>query len=463
MKHAIPFAIAFALFMETLDSTILGTAIPHIAINLHVNPISLKIALTSYLLSLAIFIPISGWFADRFGTKNIFITALLTFTLGSLFCAMATSLPALVMARVLQGLGGAMMMPVGRLILLKSFPKNELVRVTNFVTMPALIGPAMGPVLGGVIVSYVSWRWIFIVNIPFGVLGALFGYKVLKNHRAEHTPSLDFIGFILFGFALAGFSLAFGMLGEGIAEFGLVMNLVLASLVLLLIYFMRSRYVKFPFIDMTLFKVRTFKLAIMGAFFSRCGIGGMPFLLPLFFQLSLGISALQSGLLLAPYAIGMLTMKFMVRPALQAFGFKRLLVANTVALGLGMMLFSLITHSTRVSLIIALVFISGLLTSLQFSCMNLIAFVDMPSHQLSKATSFASANQQLSMSFGIAMAAISLRMLLGQYSNPFDIKVHVFHVTFLILGVLTALTALVFTLLNVDDGAEVSGCREKMP
>lgn len=461
MKHYIPFAIAFAMFMETLDSTILGTAIPHIALSLQVSPISLKIALTSYLLSLAIFIPISGWFADRFGTKKVFIAALSVFTLGSLFCALANTLVMLVLARILQGLGGAMMMPVGRLILLKSFPRNELVKATNFVTMPALIGPALGPVLGGLIVSWVSWRWIFIVNIPFGLLGILFAYRVLIDHVAEHAHALDFTGFVLFGVALAGLAFSLGVLSEGEAEFGLASNVFLTALILLLIYFIRSRYIKFPFIDMSLFNVSTFRITLLGSFLSRCGIGGMPFLLPLFFQLSLGKSALHSGLLLAPFAIGMLSMKFFVKFGLKAFGFKRILVVNTVLLGVAMAVFSWVSSETPIIIIIALVFLSGLLTSLQFSCMNVLTFADLPHHQLSKGTSLASANQQLSMSFGIAIAALSLKYFLGQHGNPFEIQTHVFHATFLILGFMTGLTAMVFTLLNVNDGSEISGCESK--
>lgn len=457
MKYYIPFAIAFAMFMETLDSTILGTAIPHIALSLHVSPISLKIALTSYLLSLAIFIPISGWFADRFGTKKIFITALLVFTVGSLFCALANTLTMLVLARISQGLGGAMMMPVGRLILLKSFPRNELVRATNFVTIPALLGPALGPVLGGVIVSFVSWRWIFFVNIPFGLLGAWFAYRVLSNHIAEQVHALDFTGFVLFGVALAGFAFSLGILSEGAAEFGLAAKVFVAACGLLFIYFIRARYVAFPFINMTLFKVSTFRITLIGSFLSRCGIGGMPFLLPLFFQLSLGKSALHSGLLLAPYALGMMLMKSMVKPALKAFGFKRILLVNTVLLGVAMGVFAFVSDATPVAWILALVLASGLLTSLQFSCMNVLTFADLPHHQLSMGTSLASANQQLSMSFGIALAAISLKYFLGQHGNPFDIQLHVFHQTFLILGIMTALTAMIFTLLHVNDGAEISG------
>ncbi|HEU5281052.1 MAG TPA: DHA2 family efflux MFS transporter permease subunit [Gammaproteobacteria bacterium] len=457
MKYYIPFAIAFAMFMETLDSTILGTAIPRIALSLQVSPISLKIALTSYLLSLAIFIPISGWFADRFGTKKVFITALLVFTLGSLCCALANTLVLLVLARILQGFGGAMMMPVGRLILLKSFPKSELVRATNFVTIPALLGPALGPVLGGIIVSYVSWRWIFFVNIPFGLLGSWFAYRVLSNHVAEHVNPLDFTGFVLVGSALAGFAFSLGLLSEGAAEFGLVAKVFAASCGLLFIYFIRARYISFPFINMSLFKVSTFRITLIASFLSRCGIGGMPFLLPLFFQLSLGKSALHSGLLLAPYALGMMLMKSMVRLGLKAFGFKRILLVNTVLLGVAMAMFALVSDATSVVLILALVFASGLLTSLQFSCMNVLTFSDLPHHLLSQGTSLASANQQLSMSFGIALAAISLKYFLGEHGNPFEIQLHVFHQTFLILGLMTGLSAMIFTLLDVDDGVEISG------
>ena len=461
LKQYIPFVIAFALFMETLDATIISTAIPKIAVNLHTSPISLKVALTSYLLSLAIFIPISGWFADRFGTKKVFISALSIFTFGSLLCGLAINLETLVLARIVQGIGGALMMPVGRLIMLKSFPKAELVKVTNYVTIPSLIGPALGPVLGGIIVSYISWRWIFIVNIPFGIAGILFALKVLTDYFNNKVNKLDIIGFLLFGIGLAGFAFAFQSIGENSLDHQLVFSIISASLGILLIYFVRSRYIKYPFLDFSVFKIRTFRITVLGSFLSRCGIGGMPFLLPLFFQLSLGKSPMYSGLLLLPYAIAMLIMKFLVKKSLKMFGFKNLLVANTFFLGISILVFSLITDSVPIELLIIIIFIHGLLTSMQFSCMNVLSYVDLTDDNVSKGTSIASAIQQLSMSFGIAIAAITLKYLLGNNSNTFDIQTRVFHETFLVVGLITVLTALVFIFLKKNDGEEASKYKKK--
>lgn len=456
MTKYIPFVIAFALFMETLDATIISTAIPKIATNLNTSPISLKVALTSYLLSLAIFIPISGWFADCFGTKKVFITALSVFTVGSLLCGLAINLETLVLARIAQGIGGALMMPVGRLIMLKSFPKAELVKVTNYVTIPSLIGPALGPVLGGIIVSYISWRWIFIVNIPFGIAGIIFALMVLTDHFGIKVNKLDFIGFLLFGIGLAGFAFAFESIGENALNQTLILGIILISLGILMIYFIRSRFTKFPFLDLSVFEIRTFRITVLGSFLSRCGIGGMPFLLPLFFQLSLGKSPMYSGLLLLPYAIAMLIMKFLVKPGLKLYGFKKLLVVNTFLLGVSILVFTLVNASIPLELLIIMIFIHGLLTSMQFSCMNVLSYVDLTESSVSKGTSIASAIQQLSMSFGIAIAAITLRYLLGVNSNTFDIQTKVFHETFLVIGLITLLTTLVFMFLKKSDGIEAS-------
>lgn len=459
MKKYIPYVIAFALFMETLDATIISTVIPKIAISLNTDPITLKIALTSYLLSLAIFIPISGWFADRFGTKNVFIAAISIFSLGSLTCGMALNLPLLVISRIIQGIGGALMMPVGRLILLRSFAKDELVKVTNYVTIPSLLGPAMGPVVGGIIASYVSWRWIFFVNIPFGLLGIFFATKVLSNLKNISNTKLDFVGFILFGIGLATLAFVFDSIGEQTLNAKILLKLAFFASILLTIYFIRSRHVQHPFIDLTIFKIRTFRITVLGSFFSRCGIGGMPFLLPLFFQLSLNKSPLYSGLMLLPFAMAMLIMKFFVKPTLKIFGFKKLLIMNTFLLGLSILNFCIVSPSMPTYLLVMLLFIHGLLTSLQFSCMNVLNYVDLNEQNVSKGTSIASAIQQLSMSFGIAISALLLRVLLGSYGDAFDINVQIFHKTFFVIGLLTLITTLIFLFLDKYDGREASGQR----
>lgn len=456
MNKYIPFVIAFALFMETLDSTIISTAIPNIASSIGSDPITLKLALTSYLLSLAIFIPISGWLADRFGTKKIFIIALIVFTVGSLTCGLAFNLDSLVLSRIIQGIGGSLMMPVGRLILLQSFPKNELVKVTNYATIPSLIGPALGPVFGGIIVSYVSWRWIFIVNIPFGIAGVIFARKVLINRVSDNVNNLDFIGFVLFGLALAGLAFSFESIGDSIFSYKTDYNILLASIATLIIYFIRARYIRFPFIDLSVFKIRTFRVTVLGSFISRCGIGGMPFLLPLFYQLGLGMSPLKSGFLLMPYAIGMLLMKFFVKSSLRTFGFKRILLANSFLLSLSILFFTLINLKISIWVSISMLFLHGLLTSLQFSCMNVLNYVDLIDSNRSQGTSIASAIQQLSMSFGIAIAAIALRYFMGTNVDDFEIQTHVFHEAFFTAGLITLLTLAVFYFLDQNDGTEAS-------
>ncbi|MCD6055779.1 MAG: transporter [Gammaproteobacteria bacterium] len=456
MKKYIPFVIAFGLFMTSLDTTIMTTAIPQIASNLEVDPISLKAALTSYLLSVSIFIPISGWIADRFGTKNVFIAALFVFTLGSLLCGLANNLWILVLSRVIQGIGGALMMPMSRLILLKTFPKAEMVRVMGYTNMVSLIGPVLGPVLGGVIVSYVSWRWIFMVNVPFGIAGIIFSLIVLKNHVAAKVNQLDFPGFILFGIGLASFVFAFQSIGESNLNKDILIGIISVSFFAFLIYFIRSHYIQHPFLDFTVFKIRTFRITVLGSFLSRSAIGGMPFVLPLFFQLGLGKTAMSSGFLLLPYAMGMLIMKTGVNQSLKWFGFKHLLIANTFLLGISIISFILIDAEIPLYGVIIILFIHGLFTSMQFSCMNALVYADLTDENLSAGTSIASAAQQISMSFGIAISAIILQYLLGIDKHGFDIEVHVFHQTFVVLGVLTILASFAFLLLNKKDGSEMS-------
>lgn len=456
MKKYIPFVVGFALLMENLDVTIISTAIPKMALNLNTDPISLRMALTSYLLSLAIFIPISGWIADRFGTKKIFITALIIFTIGSLCCSFAVNLGMLILSRIIQGIGGAFMMPVGRLILLKTFPRTELVKVTNYVTIPALIGPVLGPVLGGIIVSYVNWRWIFIINIPFGIAGIFFANKVLGNYIDNKIKKLDFLGFILFGLGLAGFAFAIESLGETSLQLNLTISILLASFAILVVYFIRSCYIASPFLDFTVFKIRTFRVTIIGSLLNRCGIGGMPLLFPLFFQLALGKSPMHSGLLLLPYAIAMLIMKLLVKPVLSLLGFKKLLIINTSLLGLVILVFNLIDIQAPLYLLIVIMLIYGLLSSAQLSCLNILTYVDLTEDKVSKGTSIASTVQQLAMSFGIAIATTILRYLLGINGNSFAIKAHVFHETFFLLGLITILTAFVFLFLHKNDGLATS-------
>lgn len=457
INRYIPYVVALALLMETLDTTIISTAVPTMAASLGVDPVNLKISLTAYLLSLAVFIPISGWLADRFGTKTVFMSALSIFLVGSLLCGLSFNIETLVVSRIIQGFGGACMMPVGRIIILKTFSKAEIVRVSNYITMPALMGPALGPLLGGLIVSYVSWRWIFLVNIPFGLFALFIASKLLVNDKEATKTKFDMLGFLLFGFGLAGLSFAFESLGEHFKYESLVPTIFVVSAAFLAIYLVRAKFLKYSFIDFSVFKVRTFGLTVFGSFVSRCGIGGMPFVLPLFFQLGLGKSAMTSGLIVATYAIAMFTMKFIVKKLLATFGFRQLLITNTLVLSLTVLLFSLVTLQTPIYFIVSLMLFHGFTASLQFSCMNNLSFADLAPNKISKGTSIASVIQQISMSFGIAIVAVLLTHLLGANISAFNIPVATFHQVFYILALITACAVPVFCFLLPSDGCELSG------
>ena len=456
-KRIIPWVVAFALFMETLDATIINTAIPQIARSMGESAIELKAALICYLLSLAIFIPISGWAADRYGMRRVFSSAILVFTLGSICCGMAPTLYALAASRCLQGIGGAMMMPVGRLILLRSFPKSELVRATNYATIPALVGPAMGPVVGGAIVTYVSWRWVFLINVPIGLMGAYFVRKYINEQLGEKRD-LDFVGFVLFGTGLAGLSYGVETLREVHLSSFIETFLIIASVACLIAYFVHARRSTHPLINIHLFQIRTFRIAVLGGLISRMGIGGIPFLLPLFFQLGLGLSPLHAGLLIFPISIAMLLMKFYVQRILQRIGFRRALVFNTLLLGLSILPFTLITQQSPAIAIIAIVFTHGLVSSLQFSCMNVLSYTDIDVPRFSMATSIGSATTQLAMSLGVGLSAAVLDHV-GNASHPGALngRVDAFHTTFVIISCVTVLSTLLFVRLRDDDGAATSG------
>ncbi len=454
LKKYIPLMIACGLFMENLDTTIISTAIPKMAISLGTNPINLKVALTSYLLSLAIFIPVSGWFADRFGSRKVFVIALTIFTFGSLCCAFSDDLILLIASRVIQGVGGALMMPVGRLILIKQFPKKELVRVLNYVALPALIGPALGPVLGGIIVSYFSWRYIFLVNIPVGLLGVYFSLKILPDDEGTQKFALDWLGFLLFGIGLASFSFAVQLISEPIAQYWSILLLIISAF-LLMSYFWWSKNRLHPILNLAVFKVRTFKITVLGSTLSRIGISGIPFLLPLFFQLSLHKTPLDSGLLLLPYAIGMLLVKLIFSQILDKMGFKTLLIANTIVLGIALCALSCLEPHLSNPVIILITLLLGILTSLQFSAMNSLSYLDLSAKIASSGASIASTLQQLSMSCGISVSAIILHVLLTHnHYSAFDIPASIFHTAFLILGSFVILTSSIFLFLHKEDGEE---------
>jgi EmrB/QacA subfamily drug resistance transporter len=456
-KQLVPWLVAVALFMESLDTTILNTAVPAISAALHVGPLSMKAVLASYTLSLAVFIPISGWTADRFGTRKVFASAIGLFTLGSLLCGLSSNIHVLVACRVLQGCGGAMMVPVGRLTLVRTFAKSELLRAMSFVTIPALIAPMLGPIAGGLIVGYLHWRMIFFLNIPIGLAGLVLVYLHLPDYREKDVHALDVVGLILFGTGIALLSYVLEIFGEHTLSGAEMIGLLLLSLFLLTGYVLHARGLAFPLLQLGLFKIRTFRASVSGSFFTRLGMGGVPFLLPLLYQVGLGYTPIQSGLLIMPQAVGSLCMKMVMTRVLNRVGYRAVLVSNTVLIGLLIAVFGTIGLHTPMWAILLLAFAYGGFSSLQYTSMNTLAFADTNETQTSSASSIASTMQQMSVSFGVAIAGLTTAFFLPTESGAPAVEVvRGIHKAFWLLGVLTILSTIVFRSLRSGDGDDVS-------
>jgi EmrB/QacA subfamily drug resistance transporter len=407
----VPLIVATALFMENVDSSVIATSLPEISRDLKVDPIALKLALTSYLLSLAVFIPISGWMADKFGARTIFRAAIVVFTLGSLACGFATSLGDLVAYRIIQGIGGAMMVPVGRLVILRMIPKHELVAALAWLVVPALIGPMIGPPLGGFITTYFHWRWIFWINIPIGIIGFWLATKYIEDIREENVPPLDVSGFILSGIGLTGLAFGFTTIGQELLPVWLSAGMIVVGGIVMYFYVRHARTHPAPLIDLKLLSVQTFRVSVIGGSLFRIGVGAMPFLLPLMFQLGFGLNALQSGLLTFAGAAGAMLMRASVAPVLRRFGIKRVLVMNTVVASAFIAACGFFEPGTPYFIVIAVLFVGGFFRALQFSTLNSLAFADLGSSTMSQATSFTSVGQQISVSAGVAVGAIVLESL----------------------------------------------------
>jgi EmrB/QacA subfamily drug resistance transporter len=455
VKQMLPWLVAVAFFMESLDTTILNTAVPVVSKALGVSLLSMKAVLASYTLSLAVFIPVSGWMADRFGTRRVFASAIGIFTLGSMLCGLMSDLHLMVACRVLQGAGGAMMVPVGRLTLVRTFPKSELVSAMSFVAIPALIGPMLGPLAGGLIVAYLHWRLIFFLNIPIGIAGLILVYLHLPDYRAADVKPLDVVGLILFGGGIALLSYVLEIFGEHSLSTGEVLGLLGLSIALLVGYGVHAASMAYPLLQLGLFRIRTFAVAVSGSFFTRLGIGGVPFLLPLLYQVGLGLSPVQSGLLIMPQAAAAMTTKLFMPKILARLGYRAVLVSNTVALGLMLMLFATIGPGTPIWLILAQAFCYGALTSTQYTSMNTLVYADVPQAGASNASSIASTFQQLSISFGVAIAGLTTVFLIPDRlrSNP-AAMMDGLHEAFLALGGFTIFSTLIFVRLKGDDGGD---------
>jgi EmrB/QacA subfamily drug resistance transporter len=456
-KPLLPWLVAIAFFMEALDTTILNTAVPTIARALAVAPLSMKAVLSSYTLSLAVFIPISGWMADRFGTRRVFSSAIGLFTLGSFLCGISGNIHFLVAFRILQGCGGAMMVPVGRITMVRTFAKSELIRAMSFVAIPGLIGPMLGPLAGGLIVGYFHWRVIFFVNMPIGLLGLYMVYRHLPDYWEENTHPLDLVGLILFGSGVALLSYVLEVFGEHTMGWRMMLGLLALSAVLLTSYGVRATRTQFPLLRLALFRIRSFRAAVSGSFFTRLGIGGIPFLFPLLYQVGLGFSPIQSGLLMMPQAAAAMSLKLTMPYILRRLGYRAVLVSNTMILGLLIILFATIGAGTPVWLIVAQAFTFGFFTSLQYTSMNTLAYADITEEQTSGASTIASTIQQMSISFGVASASLATAFFIpDRFHTNSPQMIQGIHRAFLALGGFTILSSIVFRGLKSTDGDTVS-------
>ena len=456
-KRLLPWLVAVAFFMQSLDTTILNTAVPAISQAMDVTPLNVKSVLASYTLSLAVFIPVSGWMADRFGTRTVFAAAIALFTLGSVLCGLATNIDMLVACRILQGAGGAMMTPVGRMTLARTYEKADLVKAMSFVAIPSLIGPMVGPIAGGLIVAYLHWSVVFFVNIPVGLLGLYFVRRHLPDFREAQTHPLDIAGLVLFGGGIALLSYVLEVFGDNTLNSYQVLGLLAFAMILLVGYGVRAARKAFPLLDLGLFRVRTFRASVSGGFFTRLGLGGIPFLFPLLYPVGLGFSPVQSGLLVLPQAVASIGLKAFMPAILARLGYRNVLVANTIVVGLLIASFATVDVDTPVWRIVALAFILGFFTSMQYTSMNTLVYADISGPQTSGASTIAATGQQLAISFGVAGASLIAAIFVppGLHSHPAAL-VHGVQQAFLVLGALTIVSSVVFTELRKDDGDAIS-------
>jgi EmrB/QacA subfamily drug resistance transporter len=455
-ERLVPLIVAVALFMENMDSTVIATALPAIAADIGTTALQLKLAVTSYLLALAIFIPVSGWMADRFGARTIFRTAIAVFVVGSIACAFSQVLSHFVIARFFQGMGGAMMTPVGRLVLIRTVEKSKLVDAMALVTLPALIGPLLGPPLGGFITTYASWHWIFIINVPIGIVGFVLVTRYVENVRAEVPDPFDFIGMVLVGVGIGG--LAFGMtvLGLDFLPTSVVVALIAVGATCTFAYVVYARRTPAPVLDLSLFSLPTFRAGVIGGFMFRIGAGALPFLLPLLLQIGFKMTPFQSGLITFATAVGAMTMKTAIPHILRRFGFRWTLTVNAVLSATALGACAAFRPGTPVWAMIAVLLIGGFFRSLQFTSVNTIAYAEVDARRMSRATSLVSVAQQLSISTGVAVGALVVETVL-RLKGATTLTAAEFPPAFLIVAGIAAASAFIFAILPSEAGAELSG------
>jgi EmrB/QacA subfamily drug resistance transporter len=452
--------VAATFFMENLDGTIIATALPQMARSFGLHPVDLSLGITSYLLTLAVFIPISGWAADRFGLRTIFGSAIAVFTVASVLCGMTSTLPAFTAARVLQGIGGAMMVPVGRLAVLRATPKDALMRAIAVITWPGLIAPVIGPPLGGFITTYSSWRWIFYLNLPLGCIGLVLALRFLDNTRENAGRRFDFPGFVLCGLACTTLLYAMELIGRDDTPWPLASALLVFGVATGLGAWRHMRRASAPVVDLSPLRIHTFAVSMGGGSLFRIAISAAPFLLPLMFQVGFGMNAFESGLLTLAVFAGNLSMKVVTTPVMRRFGFRAVLLVNGALAALSLAAMSLLSPTTPKTVIVIVLFLSGLSRSLQFTALNTLSFADVPKAQMSGASALSSTLFQLTMGIGVAFGAIALRLAAwmhghaGQSVAPED-----FSIAFLLVAVVGLLGIADLFGLARDAGAEVSGHR----
>jgi EmrB/QacA subfamily drug resistance transporter len=456
-RRLVPLIIATAFFMEHTDSTVISTSLPAIAGDLGADPIALKLALTAYLVSLAVFIPISGWMADRFGSRTVFAAALGVFMAGSLACAAASSLGGFVLARFFQGMGGAMMIPVGRLVILRSVPKSEVVQALATLTIPALIGPIMGPPLGGFITTYFSWRWIFFINIPIGLLGIFLTLRYIPNIR-EEAPPLDVTGFLLSGIGMALLMLGLATSGRHLLPMEASLACMAVGGIMVLAYIPHMRRTRNPLLQLDLLKTSTYRASIVGGSLFRVGVGAVPFLLPLMLQLGFGLSPLQSGSITFVATAGALFVKALTKRILSRWGFRRVLTINALIGSSFIVAHGLFTITTPFWLMIVVLLLGGCFRSLQFTSINALGYADLAPRDMGSATSISGVVQQLSLSVGVALGGFVLEAA-AQLRGGGTLIAADFGPAFYTVGAISALSAFAFWNLKPDAGAEMSGHR----
>jgi EmrB/QacA subfamily drug resistance transporter len=455
-QRVIPLIVATALFMENMDSTVIATSLPAIAADIGTSPLTLKLAITSYLLSLAVFIPASGWTADRFGARMVFALAVTVFMIGSIGCALSTSVVHFVVARILQGMGGAMMTPVGRLVLLRSIDKSALVSAMAWVTVPALIGPVIGPPLGGFITTYFSWHWIFLINIPIGLLGIFMAMKFIDPIKSVDPERFDLYGLVLAGIGLAGIAFGLSVAGLNLLPWSAVGALIVVGAISMTLYVIHSRRTGSPVLDFSLLRLSTLRAAIIGGFLFRLGIGALPFLLPLLMQVGFGLSPFQSGLVTFASAVGAMGMKTLASRIIRTFGFRNMMTVNAIISAIFLGACALFTVTTPLSLIFIILVVGGFFRSLEFTAINTVAYAEIEPAQMSRATTLVSVNQQLAVSAGVALGAFSVETTLW-LRHQAELSADAFAPAFLVVALISATSCWFFWQMPDDAGHEISG------